>query len=457
MTPNRVLLTGAAAGIGAAALLPLDEPGLGWSLTAVVVFALLRKVRPGWAVLSVALFGVGAFVSAGWLFTLCAIAGCAAGSLAVAGGRTARGLLAGAGAVPVAAIRAVPWVVRGVREGGAPRLARPVLVTAGLLLVFVPLLAGADAAFAELLDSVAPDESTGQPIVLFLAVGLGTVGAAYLLVSPRPPDETSDLPRTVARRDWVLPVGALVLLFAAFVAVQVKTLFAGGEHVIVTPDLTYADYARGGFWQLLAVTLLTLGVIAVVARLARLDSPTDRRRLRGLLGALSVLTLVIVASALTRMWLYQQAYGFTVLRVLVLACEVWLGVVYLLVLAAGAKLEGRWLARAVVGTGFAALVGLAALNPERFIAERNVDRYQAIGKIDLDYLSRLSDDAVPALAALPPDLRACALRFRRVEPDDWRSWNLARQQARDTLARTGESLTPPGNAFTQFRTPDCAR
>ncbi|PSL58555.1 uncharacterized protein DUF4173 [Saccharothrix carnea] len=434
MTPNRVLLTGAAAGIGAAVLVPLGEPGLGWPLAAILVFALLREVRPAWAVLSVALFTVGAFIAAEWMFTLCVLAGCAAGSLAVVGGRTARGVVFGAGAVPVAAVRAVPWVARGIKENGTPPLARPIIVTAGLLLVFVPLLAGADAAFADLLGSVTPDEPYGEPVVLFLVVGLGTVGAAYLLVAPPRLDGTSVLPRTVTRRDWVLPVGALVVLFATFVAVQINTLFAGDAHVITTPDLTYADHARSGFWQLLAVTLLTLGVIAVVARLARLDSPDDRRWLRGLLGALSVLTLVIVASALTRMWLYQQAYGFTVLRVLVTACELWLGLVYLLVLAAGVRLEGGWLARAVVGTGFAALVGLAALNPERFIAERNIDRYHASGKIDFGYLSRLSADAVPALATLPEGVRACALRSR-VENDDWRSWNLGRQQARDTLAQ----------------------
>ena len=449
MSPNRVLLTGAIAGIGAAVLLPLDEPGLGWSLTALLVFALLRKVRPAYAVLSVALFAVGAFITSEWLFTLCAIAGCATGSLAVTGGRSARSLVLGAGAVPVAAIRALPWIARGVKGSDAPKLARPVLLTAALLLIFVPLLAGADAAFADLLGSIAPDESSGQPIVLFLTVGLGTVGAAYLLVSPLTPDHTTNLPRTVARRDWALPVGALVLLFATFVAVQVNTLFAGDEHVLVTPDLTYADHARSGFWQLLAVTVLTLGVIAVVARLARLDSPTDRRWLRGLLGALSVLTLVIVASAIARMWLYQQAYGFTVLRVLVSACELWLGVVYLLVLAAGVRLRAGWLARAVIGTGFAALIGLAALNPDRFIAERNIDRYQATGKIDIWYLARLSDDAVPALATLPDDLRACTLDSRHVAPDDWRSWNLGRAQARETLAR----LTGP----TRLTRADCAR
>ena len=383
--------------------------------------------------LSVALFAVGAFVAAGWLFTLCVIAGCAAGSLAVTGGRTARGLVLGAGAVPVAAVRAVPWMARGVRASGAPTLARPVLVTAALLVVFVPLLAGADAAFADLLGTITPDESSGQQVVLFLAVGLGTIGASYLRTSPPALDHVTDLPRTAARRDWVLPVGALVLLFAAFVAVQVKTLVGGRR---ARPRHPRPHLRRLRPQRLLAtapVTVLTLGVIAVVARLARLDSSTDRRWLRGLLGALSVLTLVIVASALARMWLYQQAYGFTVLRVLVSACELWLGVVYLLVLAAGVRLEGRWLARAVVGTGFAALVGLAALNPDRFIAERNVERYHATQKIDVWYLAELSDDALPALATLPDDLLGCALEFRRVAPDGWRSWNLGRQRARQAL------------------------
>ncbi|ONI84009.1 hypothetical protein ALI22I_34585 [Saccharothrix sp. ALI-22-I] len=394
----------------------------------------MRKVRPAWAVLSVALFAVGAFVAAEWLFVLSAIAGCAAASLAVVGGRTATGLALGAGAVPVSAVRALPWLARGVKERGAPPMTRPVLATAGLLVVFVPLLAGADAAFADLLGSVVPDESSGQPIILFLAVGLCTVGACYLRVSPVNLESAAVLDRTVARRDWMLPVGALVLLFATFVAVQINTLFAGDEHVITTADLTYADHARNGFWQLLAVTVLTLGVIAIVARRAHLDSATDRKWLRGLLGALSGLTLVIVASALTRMWLYQQAYGFTVLRVLVSACELWLGVIYLLVLAAGVRLEAGWLARAVVGTGFATLVGLAALNPDRFIAERNIDRWHETQKIDIWYLGRLSDDALPALASLPPDLRDCALAFRRVEPDDWREWNLGRQEARATLA-----------------------
>ncbi|GAA1303301.1 DUF4173 domain-containing protein [Saccharothrix xinjiangensis] len=435
-SPTRVLLIGAAAGTGAAVLLPPDRPGLGWLLTALLVFALLRRVRPGWAVLSVALFATGAFTASSWLFALCAIAGCAAGSLAVAGGRTPWGLFVGSVAVPVAALRSVPWLGRGLRAGGAPAFLRPALVTAGLLLVFTPLLASADQAFADLLASALP-EAPPQSVALFFAVGLGAIGSCCLIAVPLTADDDPNAPggpaSPVARRDWALPVGALVLLFAAFVGVQVSTLFGGDDHVLATTGLTYAQHARSGFWQLLLVTALTLGVIATAARRAGRDEPGDRRLLRLLLGALAVLTLVIVASALTRMWVYQQAYGFTVLRVLVSACELWLGVVYLLVLAAGVELDGRWLPRAVLGTGLAALLAIAALNPDRFTAERNVDRWRATGDIDVTYLSRLSDDAVPVLVTLPSELRACALQGRRVEQDDWRTWNLGRRQAWEAL------------------------
>lgn len=420
MSPVRALLTGVAGGVAAAVLLPLDRPGIGWPITAVLVLALVGRVRPGWAVLSVALFATGAFYAAEWLFALCAVAGCAAGSLAVAGGRTARGLVLGAFAVPAAALRALPWAARGVRGAAVPL--RPVLLTAALLLVFVPLLAGADPAFADLLGAAVPDLD-GASAFAFAAVGLGVVGACHLVTTPVDLDGDPTTARTAARKDWVLPVSSLVVLFTAFVLVQVRTLFGGDRHVQVTADLTYAGYARSGFWQLLAVTLLTLGVIAVVAQLARLDSAEDRRWLRGLLGSLAVLTLVIVASALARMWVYQQAYGFTVLRVVVSACELWLGVVYLLVLAAGVKLEGGWLPRAVVGTGLAALLGLALLDPDRFIAERNVARWHDTGRIDREYLSRLSADAAPVLAGLG----LCP----HVREDRWQSWNLARATARD--------------------------
>jgi hypothetical protein len=229
-------------------------------------------------------------------------------------------------------------------------------------------------------------------------------------------------------------VGILVLLFTVFGLVQLTTLFGGSRYVLDTSGMTYAVYARSGFWQLLVVTILTLGVVAAAARWASRETAKDRLWLRGLLGALSVLMLVVVASALTRMWTYQQAYGFTVQRVLVEACELWLGVVYLLVIGAGVRLGAGWLPRAIVGSGLAGLLVFAWLDPERVIAAHNVTRWQQTQEIDTEYLSRLSADAAPELSRLPENLRPC---LERDDDHDWRDWNLSRARLGQEAAQQG--------------------
>jgi hypothetical protein len=205
-----------------------------------------------------------------------------------------------------------------------------------------------------------------------------------------------------------------------------------------TTGLTYAEYARGGFWQLLAVTGLTVIVVGVAAQIAPRSTATDRALLRTLLGLLSALTLVIVASALSRMAAYEQAYGFTRQRLLVTACELWLGGVFLLILVAGIRLRGRWVPQAALAAAVAALLGLAVLNPDAFIAEQNVSRFAGTGRIDVDYLRTLSADAVPALQSLPEPYRSCALSAINDElaggrPESWFDWNLGRSTARAQL------------------------
>ncbi|MEO6081726.1 MAG: DUF4173 domain-containing protein [Umezawaea sp.] len=445
-----VLYAGAAAGIAAAAMLPVGVPGIGWVLTGVVgvaaVFTVTRRRSPlsiAWAVAALVLLAVPALLRADWLFALCLMAASAAGSFAVTDGKTLRGVVFGAFAVPAAAFRSVPWVVRGLKAVRPARrdkaLGRTILISLGLLLVFVPLLAGADAAFADLLGNLVPDLNGVSPFrwgFLFVVIGLGTVGACYVQAAPPPLDGKPRDPRTVSRREWAVPIGLLVAVFAVFVGVQLASLFGGDDYVQRTAELTYAQYARNGFWQLLAVTVLTLVVIGVATRFAAAETASDRLWLRSLLGGLAGLTLVIVASALSRMWAYQQAYGFTTLRLLVFSCEVWLAVVYLLVIAAGVKLRAGWLPRSLAATATATLLVLAALNPDRFVADHNVERWQATGKIDVPYLGTLSVDAVPAFDALPPEVRTCLLvrmKDRLGNAEGWQFWNLSREQARPAL------------------------
>jgi hypothetical protein len=485
-TPATVLAIGVAAAIAAVGV-PLDRAGVGWLITAIAGVAALvisRRMpgpvaaggpaplvprsawstaelsvaRFGWTAATVALLGVGTVRAAGWLFLLCLFAAALTGALAVGGGRSLRAMTVAAAIAPIAALRALPWAARGLaairrrgpdRTGGA-RVAATVAVSVALLVVFGALFASADAAFAKVLTRALPDIS-GITVFRWCFVGAVATavlfGAAFLRAAP--PDLSAlETPRTtrVRRLEWAVPLGALVLLFAAFVAVQVTVLFAGAQHIIRTDGLTFAAYARSGFWQLLVVTGLTLGVLAGAARWAPRGSRTDRVLIRVLLGALSVLTLVIVASALHRMNLYADTYGLTRLRVVVALCELWLGTAFVMVLIAGIRLTAPWLPRAIVAAGVLGLLGLAAANPDALIAQRNIARLDGTQDLDAVYLRNLSADAVPVLDRLDPAVRPCVLvqldRELRADPDDWRGWNAGRQRARNILhARPVGSLS----------------
>ncbi|MEU1395969.1 DUF4173 domain-containing protein [Micromonospora zamorensis] len=406
-----------------------------------------RAAQVAWAAATVALVAVGTVRAAGWLFALCLLAAAVTGTLAVTGGRSPLGMLVAATLPPAATVRAFPWALRGLRFGqpatsgiAVGRILTSLAISAGLLLLFGLLFSSADAVFENLVTGLLPNVSS-VGVLGWLArlalIGGALLGGAFLV--SRPPDLEglrTTPPRPAHRLEWTLPLVLLVALFSVFVLVQLTVLFGGAGHVLRTAGLTYAQYARGGFWQLLAVTALTLLVIAIAARRAPKATRADRLLVRILLGTLTGLTLVIVASALYRMQVYADAYGATRLRLVVATIELWLGLLFVLVGVAVVRLRADWLPRLVIGTAVLALLGLALVNPDRLIADRNVDRYLQTGRLDVAYLSGLSADAVPALARLPEPMRVCALGQIAAElPSDglW-GMNLGRDRARRELS-----------------------
>ncbi|MFF6998326.1 DUF4153 domain-containing protein [Streptomyces sp. NPDC008313] len=408
-----------------------------------------RRPRPWtlvWAVGGLALLAVPALRDASWPSFLAVVGAIALGSLALHGGRTWPAMLLGPIGVFNALATGPVWGWRGLRErfGGARgnmvTWLRALTVTALLLLVFGALFAGADAAFADLLGELIPDTSvSGGPWrVLLLAIGVvGALAAAHTAASPLQWDRV-DVPegRARGRAEWTLPLVVLAALFAAFNAVQLAVLFGGYDAVLEETGQTYAEYARQGFWQLLLVTLLTLLVIVVALRWAPRGGARDRTLVRGVLGTLCVLALVVVASAVRRMDMYVDAYGLTRLRISVMAVELWLGLVIVLIMAAGV-LGARWLPRAVAAGAAAGVLAFGLLSPDGLIAERNVQRYEDTGKFDLAYARDLSADAVPALDRLPEPLRSCALESLAddlAEKDPpWYATSWGEARARDVL------------------------
>ncbi|MFJ4824408.1 DUF4153 domain-containing protein [Streptomyces bacillaris] len=406
--------------------------GLGVNLLIVAVPAALaaafaaraagRRLRPWtatWAVGGLALLAVPALRDAGWPTFLALVSAFALGSLALHGSRSWPGVLMGSVGIFDSIGPGVRWGWLGVREraddsrGRWATAVRTTAVALALLVVFGTLFASADAAFADLLGSLIPDVSIVDGpwrTFLFLVGLVGALAAARTAAAPVRWDGLTVKPgKPRARMEWALPLIVLNLLFAAFITLQLVVLLGGYEKVREATGLDHAQYARQGFWQLLWATLLTLLVIALALRWAPRGSARDRTLVRAVLGTLCVLTLVVVASALRRMDLYVDEYGLTRLRISVAAMELWLGTVFVLILAAGV-FGARFLPRAIAVSAAGAVLAFGLISPDAVVAEQNVRRFEDRGSIDLDYLRDLSADAVPALDRLPEPQRSCALR-----------------------------------------------
>ncbi|MFE7626168.1 DUF4153 domain-containing protein [Streptomyces sp. NPDC057509] len=408
-----------------------------------------RRLRPWsavWGIGGLALLVVPALRDAGWPTFLALVSALALGSLALHGSRGWLGVFLGSFGLFTSVFESLGWGVRGVRdrmEGSRDRygvVLRSAAVAVVLLIVFGALFASADAAFADLLGSLTPDVSVGDsPWRIFLGV-LGLVGAlatAYTAAAPVRWDRATIRPgKARGRLEWALPLVVLNLLFAVFLAIQLTVLLGGYDKVMAETDLSYSEYARQGFWQLLWATVLTLGVIALALRWAPRGGARDRTLVRGVLGTLCLLTLVVVASALRRMDLYVDAYGLTRLRISVAAVELWLGVVLVLIMAAGV-FGPRLLPRAVAASAAVGVLAFGLVSPDGLIAEQNVQRYRDDHSIDIEYLKGLSADAVPALDTLPEPLRSCALadiqRGLRDSDEPWYATSWGEKRARDIL------------------------
>jgi hypothetical protein len=375
-------------------------------------------------------------LDAGWVVAIDIIAALVASAVAVSRPGTwpgvARSLVA-----PCRLLAGSTLVARSVRarrrDTPHPQtwaVARGLALAALLVVTFGALFAAADSAFADLLDGTFSFDLEPDDVFPRAVLALAFVAAAGALArrGATPSLDRPGEPRFVAgRTELRIALGALALLFATFVAVQVRVLFGGADYVRDTTGLGYGDYARQGFVQLLVVAALTLAVVAFAAR-------QRDRAVRVLLGVLCVFTLVVLLSAHHRLDLVEDAYGFTRVRYAGHAIVLWLGLVFGLVLASGVQggLRDR-LPRVVVLMTLTGVLAFSISNPDARIADRAVDRALAGGTLDSAYLGGLSADALPAVERLPrrerdPILRSLREGLRR--SDGLAGLNVSRARAR---------------------------
>jgi len=221
--------------------------------------------------------------------------------------------------------------------------------------------------------------------------------------------------------------------------------------VHATTGLTYSEYARRGFFQLLAVAALVLPFLLTVHLLLRRENAVAQRLFKWLAGTQIALLFVIMASAFQRMRLYQAEYGLSEQRLYPTAFMGWLAVVFVWFCLTVLRGKRERFAFGAMVAGFLLVAALHVINPDALIARTNIERARAGRSFDACYLTDLSADAVPEIVAGLPAVKPVdrcnlskALRedWGKSAKFDWRSWTISHALAHKALSNHPEIENP---------------
>ncbi|KGM45945.1 DUF4173 domain-containing protein [Neobacillus niacini] len=242
--------------------------------------------------------------------------------------------------------------------------------------------------------------------------------------------------------DAIMTSTFLVLINAVYVlftVVQFKYFFSG----TLLGDFTYAEYARKGFFELLFVTLINLTITILVLTFADRSAGFIKRFMQVMLTTLVFASAVLLSSAFLRLGMYEEAYGFTFIRVMAHSFMIFLAVIFMYTFIK-IWIEKLSLFHFYFISGLLYYTLMNVINVEQIIVTKNIERYEQSGKIDIHYLNSLSSTGILGLIQLYeknpqlPDL-GNILFDRKNEANlnniPWQSYNLKSMQANEELKK----------------------
>jgi len=213
-----------------------------------------------------------------------------------------------------------------------------------------------------------------------------------------------------AKKNWDVVVtavfmGALNLIFILFVVVQIKYMFGGEDNILGSgANFSYAEYARKGFSELLIVSILVYAIVLLMNLKVYTANLMQKLVFRGNFVVMTACAIVINYSAFQRILLYEDIYGFTNLRVIVNFAIVVVTLLYLcLLISSLLKNPWKFINTSSALIGFMVMLAFISVPNDMLVTELNYVRYKNTKKIDVPYLTTLSDEAIPSIVKIVKD------------------------------------------------------
>lgn len=185
--------------------------------------------------------------------------------------------------------------------------------------------------------------------------------------------------------------GLISVLYLFFSLIQIAYLFIG--NMKLPEGVTYAKYARTGFFQLLFVCVANIFLVLLVKKHFKQSKVLDV-----ILLVISGCTAIMTVSSALRMIMYIKAYHLTFLRVWVLVSLFAIALLLAGVVVSILKNTFSFAKYTVVVLSVIYL-GLSVSHVDYWIAVYNIAQMDGVDtdSVDIYYLENLSADAAPAI------------------------------------------------------------
>jgi hypothetical protein len=319
------------------------------------------------------------------------------------------------------------------------------IISIPVLAVVLTLLMSADSKFKQLVGglpewfNIVNAETITRIMIILLTTAL-FFGILQVLLKKQIKIIEAKPEKQFFQLDGIIVFTVLVvmnLVYLLFTFVQFKYFFGG----TLQGDFTFAQYARKGFFELLFVSIINLSVIVAVLTFVTRGSVVFNRLTQIMLTILVLSSSVMLCSAFLRLSMYEDAYGFTFTRILAHSFMIFLTIIFAYTLVK-VWIENLSLVHFVFITSLIYYVAINTVDLDQLVVAKNIDRFEASGKVDVQYLNSLSytgvlglmslyekDKNIPALETI---LQQRQEQFNR-EEDSWQSYNLKKQQVKKEL------------------------
>ncbi|MBQ6848002.1 MAG: DUF4173 domain-containing protein [Clostridia bacterium] len=278
-----------------------------------------------------------------------------------------------------------------------------VLLAIPLLFVIIPLLISSDEAFNGMISLAIRDIfSFVLKLILSVIIFIFLISFAFTL---KKEEEKPHKIINVARLEPIIVISFLSVLaicYLSYLFSQLAYFFSGfGGFLPKDYKFNVATYARRGFFEMCIIATINFLIIFIVLLLTNKENKKLFITVKSICGFIGVFTLVIIATALSKMFLYIKSFGMTELRITTGMFMVFLTVVFISLLMRIFSEKIKVIKTALITAGIV-LTLLGTVNVNTVIATYNYNAYinGALKDIDVSTISNLGDEAIPYLIKL---------------------------------------------------------